>query len=95
MGSPGFKAPVEDRCFEDYVPESVHEFGLIRIEEEEAIVAFGRRFDPQLFHIDPEGAKSTTYGGLIASGWHTASLMIRECVLLFAESRKPLFSRRR
>jgi acyl dehydratase len=47
---------------------------------EARIVSFGNQFDPQLFHTDPEGAKSTMYGGLIASGWHTASLMMRECV---------------
>ena len=75
----GFKTPVEDRYFEDYVPGAVHEFGRITIDEE-SIVAFGKQFDPQLFHIDPEGAKSTMYGGLIASGWHTASLMMREVV---------------
>ena len=56
-----------------------HEFGRITIEED-SIVVFGKQFDPQLFHTDPEGAKSTIYGGLIASGWHTASLMMRECV---------------
>ena len=75
----GFKTQVEDRYFEDYVTGSVHEFGSITIDEE-SIVAFGKQFDPQLFHIDPEGAKSTIYGGLIASGWHTASLMMREVV---------------
>jgi acyl dehydratase len=75
----GFKTPLEDRYFEDYVPGSVHEFGSIKVEEED-IVAFGRQFDPQVFHTDPKGAKSTIYGGLIASGWHTASLMMRECV---------------
>lgn len=75
----GFKTQVEDRYFEDYVPGSVHEFGLITMTEEE-IVAFGKQFDPQIFHVDPEGAKSTIYGGLIASGWHTESLMMCECV---------------
>ena len=79
MDSTGFKTSVEDRYFEDYVPGSVHEFGMITIEEE-GIIAFGKQFDPQIFHTDPEGAKSTIYGGLIASGWHTASLMMRECV---------------
>ena len=79
MGSNGFKTSVEDRYFEDYVQGSIHEFGLITMDEEE-IVAFGEQFDPQLFHTDPEGAKSTMYGGLIASGWHTASLMMREVV---------------
>jgi acyl dehydratase len=79
MDFAGFKTPVEERCFEDYVPGSVHEFGRIEIDETE-IIFFARQFDPQLFHTDPEGAKSTIYGGLIASGWHTASLMMRECV---------------
>jgi acyl dehydratase len=79
MDTANFKTPVTDRYFEDYVPGSVHEFGMITIEEGD-IVAFGKQFDPQLFHTDPEGAKSTLYGGLIASGWHTASLMMRECV---------------
>ena len=68
----GFKTPVEVRYFEDYVSGSVHEFGLITVTEEE-IVAFGKQFDPQIFHVDPEGAKSTIYGGRIASGWHTAT----------------------
>ncbi len=79
MDSADFKTPVEDRYFEDYVSGSVHEFGLITIDEEQ-IVAFGEQFDPQIFHTDPEAAKSTIYGGLIASGWHTASLMMREVV---------------
>jgi acyl dehydratase len=79
MKSAGFKTPVEDRHFEDYVTGSVHEFGMIKVEEK-GIIAFGKQFDPQLFHTDPEGAKATVYGGLIASGWHTASLMMHECV---------------
>ncbi|HSU14756.1 MaoC family dehydratase [Longimicrobium sp.] len=62
--------------FEDYEPGSVHEFGSIRVDEEE-VLAFGRRFDPQVFHTDPEAAERTEYGGLIASGWHTAGLMMR------------------
>jgi acyl dehydratase len=79
METAGFKTPVEDRYFEDYVPGSVHEFGMITVDEN-GIVAFGKQFDPQIFHTDTEGAKSTIYGGLIASGWHTASLIMHECV---------------
>ena len=71
-----FAAPVEDRWFEDYVPGSVHELGSMRVDEDE-VLAFGRRFDPQVFHTDAEAARSTEYGGLIASGWHTAALMMR------------------
>ena len=65
-----------DRWFEDYEPGSVHELGSIRVDEEE-VRAFGRRFDPQVVHTDPEAAEATEYGGLIASGWHTAALMMR------------------
>jgi len=79
MDLDGFSTPPEDRYFEHYLPGAVHEFGSIEIDEK-AIIAFAQEFDPQIFHTDAEGAKSTIYGGLIASGWHTASLMIRACV---------------
>ena len=65
-----------NRYFEFYRPGSVFEFGLIRVTEEE-VLEFGRRFDPQVFHTDAEAARRTEYGGLIASGWHTAALMMR------------------
>ncbi len=71
-----FTTPIEDRYFEDYVAGAVHECGCIAVEEEE-IIAFGKRFDPQPFHTDPEAAAQSAFGGLIASGWHTASLMMR------------------
>jgi len=44
---------------------------------EEAILDFGRRFDPQPFHVDAEAAKDSLFGGLIASGWHICSAMMR------------------
>ncbi len=44
---------------------------------ESEILEFARRFDPQPFHIDPEAAKESPYGGLIASGYHTLSLGFR------------------
>jgi acyl dehydratase len=71
-----FTTSVRDRYLEDYVPGSVHEFGSIAVEEAE-MINFARRFDPQAFHIDPEAARQSIFGGLIASGWHTASLMMR------------------
>jgi acyl dehydratase len=79
MHSEGFRHAPEDRYFEDYVPGAVHEFGAIHMAQDE-MIAFARRFDPQSFHTDPEAARATIYGGLIASGWHTAGLMMRECV---------------
>jgi len=41
------------------------------------IVAYAQKFDPQPFHLDAEAAKDTFFGGLAASGWHTASLTMR------------------
>ena len=66
----------EDRYFEDFVPGAVREFGQVRVSEDE-IIKFARRFDPQYIHIDPEAAMQGPFGGLIASGWHTAAMMMR------------------
>jgi acyl dehydratase len=71
-----FDTPITDRFFEDYVPGSIHEFGSITVEQEE-VISFAKKFDPQDFHTNPEAAKQTIFGGLIASGWHTAGLMMR------------------
>ena len=43
----------------------------------EQIMAFARNFDPQPFHLDDEAAKQTLFGGLCASGWHTAAITMR------------------
>jgi acyl dehydratase len=71
-----FSHPNNDRYFEDYVEGDIHTFGSIAVEADE-IINFAKRFDPQSFHIDPEAAKRTPFGGLIASGWHTGGLMMR------------------
>lgn len=71
-----FSHSIDDRYFEDYVEGDVHSFGRIAVEADE-IITFARRFDPQIFHTDPEAAKQTPFRGLIASGWHTAGLMMR------------------
>ena len=44
---------------------------------EENIVAFAKKYDPQPFHVDKEAAACSSYGGLIASGWHTASVWMK------------------
>ena len=41
------------------------------------IIAFASQFDPQPFHLDPEAAKGSFFGGLAASGWHTAAITMR------------------
>ncbi|MDQ6673038.1 MAG: MaoC family dehydratase [Chloroflexota bacterium] len=43
----------------------------------ESIVAFAQAYDPQLMHVDVEQARGSIYGGLIASGWHTAATYMR------------------
>lgn len=43
----------------------------------EEIIAFGREYDPQPFHTDVEAARGTLFGGLVASGWHTAAVSMR------------------
>jgi acyl dehydratase len=71
-----FAVGVADRYFEDYVAGAVYEYGYASVTEAE-IIAFAERFDPQPIHVDPQFAASGPFGGLIASGWHTASLAMR------------------
>ncbi|HSC18479.1 MAG TPA: MaoC family dehydratase [Rhizomicrobium sp.] len=47
---------------------------------EEEIVRFARAYDPQPFHIDPQAASRSFYGGIIASGWHTVAVWMRLAV---------------
>src|SRR5260370_16354771 len=56
--------------------------------DQASIVVFAKDLDPQPFHVDPAGAATGPYGGLIASGWHTAVLVMRLLVenYLSAES---------
>jgi acyl dehydratase len=62
--------------FEDFHPGDVIPVGSVEVTEPE-IIAFASQYDPQPMHIDPEAARTTIYGGLIASGWHTTSLFMR------------------
>lgn len=76
MSPAQFSTAIDDRYFEDYVPGAVFCFGDMEVSAEE-IVEFGRRYDPQEFHIDAAAAAKTRFGGLIASGWQTAGMMMR------------------
>lgn len=67
------------RYFEDYRPGTVVDCGSFTLSEAE-IIAFARQYDPQPFHVDPVAAKDGPFGGLIASGWHTTSTMMRHLV---------------
>jgi acyl dehydratase len=79
ISSEDFAVPTEDRYFEDYVPGAVYEYGYVTVSEEE-IISFARQFDPQPMHTDPEFAARGPFGGLIASGWHTAAIGMRMIV---------------
>ena len=76
MHTSTFTVARDNRYFEDYAVGSIYEFGTIAVTEEE-VIDFAGRYDPQPFHIDPEAAKDTPFGGLISSGWLTAGLMMR------------------
>jgi len=76
MTTTKFVAPIDQRYFEDYLPGSTFEYGEIALSADE-IIEFARTFDPQPIHTDPEFAARGPFGGLIASGWHTASVMMR------------------
>lgn len=63
--------------FEDYVPGARVEHPATITVDQSAVIAFAEQFDPQYFHVDPEAAADGPFDGLIASGWHTAGLMMR------------------
>jgi acyl dehydratase len=75
--------------FEDYVPGLTVDCGSFSLSEAE-IIAFAKEYDPQPFHTDPVGAADGPFGGLIASGWQTTSLMMRLLVEHFVSPRTSL-----
>jgi acyl dehydratase len=64
------------RYFEDFHVGDVSEVGPVTVSESE-IVEFAERFDPQPFHVDDAAAARSHFGGLCASGWHTACVWMR------------------
>jgi len=62
--------------FEDFEVGETFRFGEHTFGAEE-IVSFARQFDPQSFHLDAEAAETSAFGGLVASGWHTAAIWMR------------------
>jgi acyl dehydratase len=71
-----FAVPVTERYFEDYVSGTTYEYGAISLSADE-IIDFAKRFDTQPIHTDPVAAQRGPFKGLIASGWHTAGVMMR------------------
>ena len=68
--------------FEDMAVGDTDSYGSYTVTESE-IIDFAEQFDPQPFHVDPEAAEQSHFGGLVASGWHTASLTMRLIVTGF------------
>jgi len=62
--------------WEDFTQGRVFEYGSRTLSQEE-IIRFASDWDPQRFHTDPQAAKDTPYGGIIASGWHTGCVLMR------------------
>jgi acyl dehydratase len=67
---------VTERYLEDLRVGDRFESGPYEVTEA-AIIKFGREFDPQPFHLDPEAAKQSVFKGQVASGWHTAAITMR------------------
>jgi acyl dehydratase len=67
---------LSQRFFEDYREGQTGSYGPIIVTERE-IIDFALKFDPQPMHSDPSAAEKGIFGGLIARGWHTASLTMR------------------
>jgi acyl dehydratase len=80
MGYPGSameKAMSRELYYEDFtVGQRMESARSITIEKADTI-AFAQLYDPQPYHVDEEGAKKMMFGGLIASGWHTAAVSMR------------------
>src|SRR5262244_2807422 len=73
------------RYFEDFAVGQTFGSGRVGVDANQ-IKAFAAQFDPQPFHLDEAAARDTVFGGLAASGWHTAALTMR---LLVESELKP------
>ena len=67
------------RWFEDVTIDEPFPLGSHNFTEAE-ILAFGREYDPQYFHVDPTAASQSHFGGVVASGWHTVLVGHRKMV---------------
>src|ERR1700674_2423454 len=67
---------LSERYLEDFAAGQTFGAGRLRIEGERAL-AFAAEFDPQPFHLDEAAARRSIFGGLAASGWHTAAVTMR------------------
>ncbi|MET8947827.1 MaoC family dehydratase [Streptomyces sp. NPDC004542] len=74
------------RHFENFPEGDVHELGSTRLTSED-IIGYARSWDPMPFHLDPVVARTSPFGGLVASGWHTGAVVMGQFVrALLADS---------
>ena len=67
---------MSEKYLEDFMPGQTYRSGRIRVETAR-VKAFASEFDPQPFHLDEDAARRSLFGGLAASGWHTAAITMR------------------
>jgi acyl dehydratase len=74
-----------ERYLDEFAPAQRYASGQLKVDGER-IRAFAAEFDPQPFHLDDTAARTSVFGGLAASGWHTAAMTMR---LLVESELKP------
>ena len=67
---------MHERYLEDFAVGQTYRTGKVTVQKA-AMVDFAAEFDPQPFHIDEEAARTSLFGGLVASGWYTGALTAR------------------
>jgi acyl dehydratase len=67
---------MKEQYLEHFYVGQVFNSSRIKVEKDE-IIEFGKRFDPQPYHVDEAAARDTVFRGLAASGWHTAAMTMR------------------
>ena len=65
-----------EHYLEDFAIGQVYRTGKLRVDPQR-VKSFAAEFDPQPYHLDEAAARSTIFGGLAASGWHTAAITMR------------------
>jgi acyl dehydratase len=76
---------MSEKYLDDFAVGQTYGSGRLTVEKDR-IKAFAAEFDPQPFHMDEDAARGSIFGGLAASGWHTAALTMR---LLVQSELKP------
>jgi acyl dehydratase len=64
------------KTYEDIEEGDSWEFGAYEVDREE-IIEFAEGYDPQPIHVNEDAARDSFFNGLVASGWHTASMAMR------------------